>query len=39
MAAKRTAALEAHGGRVHAESQGPGLGARFVIALPATMGV
>jgi len=38
MAAKRTAALEAHGGRVHAESQGPGLGARFVIVLPATTG-
>lgn len=32
------AIVEAHGGRVHAESQGPGLGARFVITLPATTG-
>jgi len=32
------AIVEAHGGRVHAESQGPGLGARFVITLPATPG-
>ena len=32
------AIAEAHGGRVHAESEGPGLGARFVITLPATAG-
>jgi len=32
------AIVEAHGGRVHAESEGPGLGARFVIMLPATAG-
>ena len=32
------AIVEAHGGRVHAESEGPGLGARFVITLPATAG-
>lgn len=30
------AITEAHGGRVHAESDGPGLGARFAITLPAT---
>ena len=27
--------VEAHGGRIHAESEGPGLGARFVFTLPA----
>ncbi len=27
--------VEAHGGRIHAESDGPGLGARFVFTLPA----
>ncbi len=32
------AIVEAHGGRVRAESEGPGLGARFVITLPATAG-
>lgn len=32
------AIVEAHGGRVHAESEGPGLGARLVITLPATSG-
>lgn len=26
--------VEAHGGRIHAESDGPGLGARFVFTLP-----
>ena len=26
--------MEAHGGRIHAESDGPGLGARFVFTLP-----
>ena len=26
--------VEAHGGRIHAESEGPGLGARFVFTLP-----
>ncbi len=29
------AIIEAHGGRAHAESEGPGLGARFVLRLPA----
>ena len=29
------ALVEAHGGRVHAESDGPGMGARFVVSLPA----
>ncbi len=29
------AIVQAHGGRIHAESQGPGRGARFVITLPA----
>ncbi|MDE2861560.1 MAG: response regulator [Chloroflexota bacterium] len=28
------AIVEAHGGRIHAESDGPGLGARFVFTLP-----
>lgn len=32
------AIVEAHGGRAHAESEGPGRGARFVITLPATAG-
>lgn len=32
------AIVEAHDGRIHAESEGLGLGARFVIALPATAG-
>ena len=27
--------VEAHGGRIHAESDGPGLGARFTFTLPA----
>ena len=27
--------VEAHGGRIHAESDGPGLGARFAFTLPA----
>ena len=31
--------VEAHGGRIHAESDGPGLGARFVFTLPAVRGV
>ena len=30
--------VEAHGGRIHAESDGPGLGARFVFTLPVTQG-
>ena len=32
------ALVEAHRGRIHAESDGPGLGARFVITLPVTAG-
>jgi two-component system sensor histidine kinase BaeS len=32
------AIIHAHGGRIHAESQGPGRGARFVIILPAAQG-
>ena len=31
--------VEAHGGRIRAESDGPGLGARFVITLPAVRDV
>ena len=31
------AIVEAHGGRIHAESEGPGLGARFVITLSAVV--
>ncbi|MBG7617941.1 hybrid sensor histidine kinase/response regulator [Herbaspirillum sp. AP02] len=30
--------VELHGGRVHAESPGPGLGARFFVTLPLTAG-
>ena len=32
------ALVEAHRGNIHAESDGPGLGARFVITLPVTAG-
>lgn len=32
------AIVEAHGGRLRAESEGPGRGARFVVALPAGRG-
>jgi signal transduction histidine kinase len=28
------AIVQAHGGRIHAESHGPGRGARFVVTLP-----
>ena len=27
--------VEAHGGRIHAESEGPGMGSRFIFTLPA----
>jgi signal transduction histidine kinase len=29
--------VKAHGGRVHAESEGPGTGSRFVVRLPGTL--
>jgi two-component system, OmpR family, sensor histidine kinase BaeS len=32
------AIVQAHGGSIHAESQGPGHGARFVVTLPAAHG-
>ena len=32
------AIVEAHGGRIRAESDGPGRGSRFVIKIPAVMG-
>jgi two-component system sensor histidine kinase BaeS len=32
------AIIHAHGGRIHAETQGPGRGARFVVILPAAQG-
>jgi signal transduction histidine kinase len=32
------AIVNAHGGRIHAESHGPGHGARFVVSLPVAQG-